>query len=114
VKVDGIWGRVQAEIDARQGRTGMSSLDLLELPKQQRALMKKLLKLKFISLRDAAAELQQTEADAAQTLDTLVEKTFLIEFERKGERHYKLLMARKAGKELPFNIWDQLTEKTGT
>jgi hypothetical protein len=112
--VDGIWGRVQAEVDAREGRKGLSPYDLLELPKRQRDLVKRLLKQRVISLRDAAAELQQTEAEAAQTLGDLVEKTFLIEFEKKGETHYKLLMARKAGKELPFNIWDDLAQKTST
>jgi hypothetical protein len=112
--VDGIWGRVQAEVDAREGRKGMSPYDLLELPKDQRELMKKLLKQKIISLQDAAAELKQTEAEAAQTLGGLVEKTFLLEFEKKGEKHYKLLLARKEGKELPFNIWDDLAQKTST
>lgn len=110
--MDGIWGRVQAEVDAREGRKGMSPYDLLELPRAQRELMKKLLKQKIISLRDAAAELQQTETETARTLSGLVEKTFLLEFEKKGEKHYKLLLARKEGKELPFNIWDDLTQKT--
>jgi hypothetical protein len=112
--VDGIWGRVQAEVEAREGNKGMSPYDLLQLPKLQRSLMKKLLKQRVISLSAAATELEQTEAEAAQTLAELVEKTFLIEFEKKGEKHYKLLIARKAGKELPFNIWDELLEKTST
>ena len=112
--MDGIWGRVQAEVEAREGRKGLSPYDLLELPKPQRDLMKKLLKQRVISLHDAAAELQQTEAEAVQTLSDLVEKTFLIEFEKKGEKHYKILMARKEGKELPFNIWDDLAKKTST
>jgi hypothetical protein len=112
--VDGIWGRVRAEVEAREGRKGLSPYDLLQLPKPQRDLMKKLLKQRVISLSDAAAELAQTQVEATQTLNELVEKTFLIEFEKKGEKHYKLLMARKAGKELPFNIWDDLLEKTST
>jgi len=112
--VDGIWGRVQAEVDARQGRKGLSPYDLLDLPKHQRDLMKTLLKQRVISLHDAAAELHQTEAEAAQTLSELVEKTYLIEFEKKGEKQYKLLLARKEGKELPFNLWDDLSQKTST
>jgi hypothetical protein len=112
--VDGIWGRVQAEVEAREGHKGMSPYDLLQLPKPQRALMKKLLKQRTISLSEAATDLEQTETEAAQALGELVEKTFLVEFEKKGEKHYKLLMARKAGKELPFNIWDELLEKTNT
>lgn len=110
--MDGIWGRVQAEVEAREGRKGMSPYDLLELPKHQRDLMKRLLKQRVISLPDAAAELQQTEAEADRTMSELVEKTFLIEFEKQGEKHYKILMARKEGKELPFNIWDELIQKT--
>jgi hypothetical protein len=92
----------------------MSPYDLLQLPKPQRDLMKKLLKQRVISLSEAAADMGQTEAEAAQSLDELVQKTFLVEFEKKGEKHYKLLMARKAGKELPFNVWDDLLEKTNT
>jgi hypothetical protein len=110
--VDGLWGRVQAEVDARQGTKGLSPYDLLELPKPQRDLMKKLLKQRIISLRDAAAELGQSEAKAEKSLDTLVKKTYLIEFEKKGEKHYKILLARKGGKELPLSIWEEFTEKT--
>lgn len=112
--MDGIWGRVQAEVEAREGRKGMSPYDLLHLPKPQRDLMKKLLKQRVISLSEAASDLGQTEEEAAQTLAELVKRTFLIEFEKKGVRYYKLLMARKAGKELPFNIWDELLEKTSS
>ena len=112
--MDGLWGRVQAEVDAREGRRGLSPYDLLQLPKPQRDLMKRLLKERVISLGDAAAQLGQSEAEATKTLAELVERTFLIEFEKKGETYYKLLMARKAGKELPFNIWDELIEKTST
>jgi hypothetical protein len=112
--VDGIWGRVQAEVDARKGGKGMNPYDLLELPNPQRVLMKKLLKQRIISLSDAAAELKQTEEEAAQTMGELVDKTFLIEFEKKGETHYKLLLARKEGRDLPLNIWDELSEKTST
>lgn len=112
--MDGIWGRVKAEVDAREGRKGLSPYDLLELPKNERNLMKKLLKQRVISLAEAAADLKQTEAEAEKTLSALVEKTFLIEFEKKGEKHYKLLLARKEGKELPFNIWEDLAQKMET
>ena len=111
--MDGLWGRVQAEVDAREGRKGLSPFDLLQLPKPQRDLMKRLLKERVISLSEAAVQLEQSEEEAHITLAALVEQTFLLEFEKKGEKHYKLLMARKAGKELPFNIWDELLEKTG-
>jgi hypothetical protein len=110
----GIWGRVQAEVDAREGRKGMSPYDLLELPRPERRLMRKLLRQQVISLGDAAAELEQTEAEAEKVLADLVEKTYLVEFEKVGEKHYKLLLARKQGKELPYNIWDDLAAKTGT
>ncbi len=112
--MDGLWGRVQAEVDARQGRKGMSPYDLLELPRPQRGLMKRLLKERVISLSDAAEQLGQDEAKAVETLGELVEKTFLIEFEKKGEKYFKILLARKAGRELPFDIWQDLLEKTGT
>lgn len=111
--MDGLWGRVQAEVDAREGRKGLRPIDLLQLPKPQLDLMKRLLKERVISLSEAAAQLEQSEEEAHTTLAALVERTFLLEFEKKGETHYKLLMARKAGKELPFSIWDELLEKTG-
>jgi hypothetical protein len=90
----------------------MNPFDLLELPEPERGFMKKLLKKRVISLSDAAAELEQSEAEAAQTLSPLVEKTFLIEFEKDAETHYKILLAHKEGKELPFNLWDDLAQKT--
>lgn len=109
--MDGMWGRVQAEVDAREGEKGLNPYDLLNLPRDQRNLMRKLLKQKVISLQDAAKELDQSESQATRTLSDLVDKTYLVEFEKKGEKHYKLLLARKGGKDLPFNIWDDLTDK---
>jgi len=67
----------------------------------------------MITLADAATELAQPEEEALHTLDTLVEKTYLVEFEKKGQKCYKILLARKEGKELPFNIWDDLSDKLG-
>lgn len=109
--MDGLWGRVKAEVDAREGKKGLSPYDLLELPKLERDMMKKLLKQRVISLAEAAVDLNQTEAEAEKTLSVLVEKSYLVEFEKKGEKHYKLLLARKEGKELPFSIWDDLAQK---
>ena len=109
--MDGMWGRIQAEMDAREGRKGMSPYDLLDLPKAERNLMRKLLKQRVISLADAAQDLQLPEAEAEETLGALVERTFLIEFQIRGEKHYKILLARKEGKELPFNLWDDLSHK---
>ena len=109
--MDGMWGRVQAELEAREGHQGLNPYDLLEMPKAQRNFLTKLLKLRVISLADAAAELGQTEAKAEQTLAELVEKTYLVEFEKKGIKHYKVLLARRGGKELPLNLWDDLTQK---
>ena len=110
--MEGIWGRVQAEVEENEGRRGMRPFDMLDLTHRERSLMKKMIKKRVISMSEAEVELEESEAQAAQMLAPLVEKTYLIEFEKKGKPHYKLLMARKRGRELPFNIWDNLTEKT--
>ena len=109
--MDGMWGRIQAEMEAREGRKGLNPYDLLELPRAERNLMRKLLKQRVISLEEAARELQLSEQEAEQTLDALVEKTFLLECQIEGQKHYKILLARKEGKELPFNLWDDLSHK---
>lgn len=109
--MDGMWGRMQAEVEAREGRKGLSPYDLLELPRPERSLMRKLLKQRVISLADAAKELGQPEEKAEEILDGLVERTFLLECQMKGEKHYKILLARKEGKELPFNLWDDLSHR---
>jgi len=109
--VDGMWGRIQAEMDAREGRKGLNPYDLLELPRAERNLMRKLLKQRVISLEEAARDLQQSEQEAEETLDALVQRTFLLECQIEGQKHYKLLLARKEGKELPFNLWDDLSQK---
>lgn len=111
--MDGLWGRVQAEVEAREGRRGLSPYDLIELSRAERNLFKHLLKARTITLADAAIELSQSEEEAAQTLGALVAKTYLIEFEKNGQLCYKILLARKEGKELPFNIWDDLQSKLG-
>jgi len=86
---------------------------LLELPRAQRTLFRRLLKERTITLTDAATELAQSEEEAVRTLGVLVDKTYLVEFEKKGQKCYKILLARKEGKELPCNIWDDLSGKLG-
>ncbi len=108
----GLFDRLQTEIDQRERSAGYSPADLLTLSPELRKLIQTLTR-KGASTTDAlAAEIDMPAAELGPLLDALIEKGFVAAVDVAGTTWYKAVLARRRGREVPFNIWEALQEKT--
>ncbi len=108
----GLFGRLQQELEAREQATGLTMSDVLQLPAAERQLVNWLIRTGDVSKGAVATYLGQVE-QAQSLLADLVAKGFLREYESGGELHYQVRLAPRRQRELPDNIWQALTSKLG-
>ena len=108
----GLFGRLQQELEAREQVAGLTMADVLQLPAAERQLVNWLIRTGEVSGSAVATHLGQVE-QAQSLLATLVAKGFLREQESGGEMHYHVRLAPRRQRELPDNIWQALTSKLG-
>jgi len=114
----GVFDRLQKQIDDKRKESGISVLDLADLPPALRKIMRYMLRqtkmnyLQLLAMIDQLPEgerLAQTDLD--QALDKLSEEAWLVKI-GEGERAvYKVNLRHKAGSNLPANIWQNLDSK---
>jgi len=104
----GLFNRLQDEIDARNSQTGLSPIDLLDMPEALAAVINKIIRRNGMKLEDIAKELNQSAEETKTTLDELVEKGYARRVEVKEEIWYKAQFGRKADKVLSSTIWASL------
>jgi DNA-binding IclR family transcriptional regulator len=109
--MDGLFDRLQAEIETRQQVEGITPADLLDLSPELRRIINTILRQGEMSLTEIVLQLDMRPSEVKDLLDTLVEKGYLRAFEVKGELHYKTFLAHKRGREVPLNIWEALGSK---
>lgn len=108
----GLFDRLQTEIDQRERSAGYSPADLLTLSPELRKLIQTLTR-KGASTTDVlAAEIDMPAAELGPLLDALIENGFVAAVDVAGTTWYKAVLARRRGREVPFNIWEALQEKT--
>ena len=116
--MDGIYDRLQKQIDDRRKEGGISVLDLADLPPTLRKIMRLMLKrlqMSYPQLREAFEQMPEGERLARAYLDEalkeLSEQAWLIQI-GEGERAiYKVNLRRKAGSQLGESIWQNLDAK---
>lgn len=106
--MSGLFDRLQDEINARGEPEGLSPIDLLDLPVEVAAVVKKIIRRNGMSLDEVAEELQQSPEDTAATLAELVKKKFVRQVEVQGEVWFKAQFARKPDKKLSQGVWSVL------
>ena len=116
--MDGIYDRLQKQIDDRRKEGGISVLDLADLPPTLRKIMRLMLKrlqMSYPQLREAFEQMPEgerlTRAYLDEALKELSEQAWLIQI-GEGERAiYKVNLRRKAGSQLGESIWQNLDAK---
>ncbi len=109
----GLFNRLQGELEAQEKASGLSMADVLSLPDSLRKLCNWMLKQKRdVTLEEVVTYTKQSEPETRQMLADLVEKGFVRELSFKTGPVYRVRLARKAGKDIPLNLWDSLGEKT--
>lgn len=106
-----LFGRLEAEVNAREETAGLSMADILDLPNPPRELINWIIRQAEVGLAQAAAQLGQDEPSASKTLNALLDKGYLYEIEVKGERHFRVCLLSKRKQSMPSNLWKALEDK---
>lgn len=109
----GIFDRMQSEIDAREKKEGITLSVLLDLSPPLRRLMNRITRQGQLSVEEAAELLEETPANAQQTLNAFVEKGYLEREQQEGEWVYRTRFARKRPRQIPAGIWSALAGRSG-
>jgi predicted ArsR family transcriptional regulator len=108
----GIFDRIQGEIESRDTEEGITPADLLDLSTELRRLMTRITREGELSVKQAAEQLDGSEAEAQKMLDALVEKGYLQREQREDGWYYSTRFARKRGRDIPVGIWSALGQRT--
>lgn len=116
--MSGLFDKLQDEIEGRDKEGGISPLDLAELSRPLRKIIKFMLReveQSFEGLWDAVTAMeeedQMTRDELGKTLETLTKQGWLISMGEKGQMKYKVNLRRKPGSRLAQGIWNALDEK---
>jgi hypothetical protein len=116
--MDGIFDRLQKQIDEKSKKEGMTLLDLADLPPALRKIMRVMLRqlqMSYPQLCEVADQMpnseRMTRVQLDETLKKLVEQAWLIQIGTGERAIYKVNLRRKAGSQLGENIWNSLESK---
>ncbi len=107
----GIFKRLQGELNAREKSPGLTMGDILDLPDSLRNLVNWMMRQEQVTLSQVAAYVQQTEESAKGMLSTLLDKGFVRELEVQGKVQYRVRLAPKRKSDMPGNLWRALDDK---
>jgi DNA-binding MarR family transcriptional regulator len=110
----GIFDRMKKEIDAREEQEGITLADLLDLSPPLRRLMNRITREGQLSVERAAELLEETPANAQQTLNAFVDKGYLEREKQEGEWVYRTRFARTRPRQLPAGVWSALGGRPGS
>jgi len=116
--MNGIFDRLQKQIDDKRKEGGITVLDLAELPPALRKIMKLMLRQLQMNYPQLVAAMEQmpegerlTLGDLDEALEKLVEQAWLIQIGKGNRAIYKVNLRRKAGSKLGESIWQNLEIK---
>ena len=108
----GLFGRLQQELAAREKTDGVTMADLLELPPPERQLMNWLIRTGDVSAPAVATQVGD-QVQAQSLLAKLIACGFVREYTSDGTVYYQVRLAPRRQRNLPANIWQALTDKLG-
>lgn len=108
----GIFKHLQNEIQEREKREGITLADLLDLSPPLRRVMNRVTRHGELTVDQAAELLEETPENAADMLNGLAEKGFLLREKHAEGWVYRVHLARKRGTSLPAGIWSVLGDQT--
>jgi len=116
--MNGIFERLQKQIDDKHKEGGISVLDLADLPPALRKIMRLMLKqlqMNYSQLCQAMeampADEQLTRTELNTALNELSDQAWLIQIGKGENAIYKVNLRRKAGSKLGESIWQNLDAK---
>jgi hypothetical protein len=107
----GLFGRLEAELTAREINPGLTMADVLGLPDDVRRLITWLIRERTVDMEDLIRFMGSDEAVVRTLLDDLVEKGYVREFERRGAHCVQVRLAPKRGSTMSDSLWQAIDEK---
>lgn len=113
-----LFDRLQNELDNRNDDSGISPMDLLDLPEDLRKIMRKMLRSRtmrkaeihaFVDTWDKKEKLSPKELD--QSLAALVSQGWLIVIGEGENQGYRVNLRKKKGSTLNDNIWNAIDSR---
>lgn len=116
--MDGVFDRLQKQIDDKRKAGGISVLDLADLPHSLRKIMRLMLRhtrMSYAQLNEAIEQMPEDErlsqADLDAALNKLSDQAWLIQIGAGERAVYKVNLRHKAGSQLSETIWQNLDSK---
>lgn len=114
----GVFERLQKQIEKRQKESGITLVDLAELPVPLRKIMRIMLRqvqMKYQEVHEAIGKLPEqermTRPDLDEALSALSAQSWLIQLGEGEQAIYRVNLRRKAGSRLSSGIWHKLDAK---
>ncbi len=108
----GMFGRLQDQLEARERVEGISLMDILNLPDPLRALLNWMMRAGETGLQDITAHLEQEEEQAKRLLAGLVDKGLVLEGGTQDRPRYRVRFNSKQSRGVSPNLWKALDDKT--
>lgn len=108
----GLFDRIQDEVEQRERMAGISPVDLLDLPDDERELVLLLSRRGEMSLASLAAAADKPAESCQTLLSDLQERGFVLVREIKGQSHYRTFFGMRRRREVPIDIWASLSNLT--
>ena len=110
----GLFGRLHADLEQRERMAGMTPADLLDLPQDERRVVQVLARRGELSLDELAASTGLDPAGVEALVESLSGKSFVRVAEVRGKRTYRTYFGRRRVGQVPLDIWQKLSDMTGT
>lgn len=114
----GIFDRLQRKIEDNKQGTGITALDLAELPPALRKIMRMMLReleLNYPQLLEAmkamSREKRMSRTDLNSALNTLTAQQWLIRVGEGEQAIYKINLKRRSASSLPTGVWTAMDAK---
>ena len=107
----GLFGRLEAELTAREKTPGLTMVEVLSLPDGQRQLINWLMRQKSASLAEVIAFVGGDEAVAGDLLNELEQQGFVRRVEIREAVSYQVRLAPKRGRTMPADLWQAIDDK---
>lgn len=111
MSAEGLFDRLQAELEGREKAAGLSMADVLALPDPLRRLVNWLIREEEAGLADVASHLGQGEEATRAVLGGLVERGFMREMRVRGAVRYQVRLAVARRRQMPSDLWQALDER---
>ncbi|MEZ4862429.1 MAG: hypothetical protein R3C14_14020 [Caldilineaceae bacterium] len=108
----GLFGRLQQELAAREKTAGVTMADILELPPVERQLLNWLMRTGEVSASAVTAQVGD-KAQAQSLLAGFITRGFVREYTSGDAVYYQVRLAPRRQRTLPTSLWQALTDKLG-